>query len=398
LNRSSKAKTIALAIEHFSPYKGGAESYAVSLASTLARNGWTIHLFGLSWDGEPPTALFHRMKIPRFLPSWAKMLYFALKHKKMVESQYFDVILGFGNTVYMNVYQSHGGVHRFSTIRKIHAETNKILRLIKRLLILLSLKDKVRHWIESAPFRVNPTPTIIAISQMVRSDMASFYGINEEEIQLIYNGVDTEKYNVGTRERMRGPIRQQLSISEDHIAFLFVSYDLKKKGIVPLIKATAELKEAGVHNMKVLVVGEQPYRSVLRLVSRLGLKDLVSFMGPTTKPEEYYANCDVLILPTYYDACSLVVIEAMCCGLPVITTEFNGAAGIISNGKEGYVLPHPPVHSELAQSMRTFTSRERLKEMSRAASLTGKKYSIKNNHLKMMMEFDRLIESRHANH
>ena len=398
MNPSSKAKAIALAIEHFSKHKGGAESYAVSLASTLARNGWTIHLFGLSWDGEPPTALFHRMKIPRFLPSWAKMLYFALKHKKMVEGQYFDVILGFGNTVYMNVYQSHGGVHRFSTIRKIHAETNKILRLIKRLLILLSLKDKVRHWIESAPFRLNPTPTIIAISQMVRGDMASFYGINEEKIQLIYNGVDTEKYNVHTRERMRGPIRQQLSISDAHIAFLFVSYDLKKKGIVPLIRATAELKEAGVHNMKVLVVGEHPYRSVLRLVSRLGLRDIVLFMGPTTKPEEYYASCDVLVLPTYYDACSLVVIEAMCCGLPVITTEFNGAAGIISNGKEGYVLPHPPVHSELAQSMRTFTSRERLKEMSRAASLTGKEYSIKNNHLKMMMEFDRLIESRHANH
>jgi UDP-glucose:(heptosyl)LPS alpha-1,3-glucosyltransferase len=398
LNRSSKAKTIALAIEHFSPYKGGAESYAVSLASTLARNGWTIHLFGLSWDGEPPTALFHRMKIPRFLPSWAKMLYFALKHKRMVEGQYFDVILGFGNTVYMNVYQSHGGVHRFSTIRKIHAETNKILRLIKRLLVFLSLKDKVRHWIESAPFRLNPTPTIIAISQMVRSDMASFYGINEEEIQLIYNGVDTEKYNVDTRERMRGPIRQQLSISEDHIAFLFVSYDLKKKGIVPLIKATAELKEAGVHNLKVLVVGEHPYRSVLRLVSRLGLKDIVLFMGPTTKPEEYYANCDVLVLPTYYDACSLVAIEAMCCGLPVITTEFNGAAGIISNGKDGYIVSHPPVHSELAQAMKTFKSRQRLKEMSRAASTTGEKYSIKNNHLKMMMEFDRLIESRHANH
>jgi len=398
LNRLSKAKTIALAIEHFSPYKGGAESYAVSLASTLARNGWATHLYGLSWDGEPPTAIFHRIEIPRFLPSWAKMLHFALKHRKMVEGQYFDVILGFGNTVYMNVYQSHGGVHRFSTIRKIHAETNKTLRLIKRLLIFLSVKDKVRYWIESAPFRLNPRPTIIAISQMVRSDMASFYAINEKEIQLIYNGVDTEKYNVDTRKRMRGPLRRQLGISEDHIAFLFVSYDLKKKGIVPLIKATAELKEADVHNLKVLVVGQRPYPSVVRLVSRLGLKDIVLFIGPTTNPEEYYANCDVLVLPTYYDACSLVVIEAMCCGLPVITTVFNGAAGIISNAKDGYVISHPPVHSELAQAMKTLMSQERLKEMSKAASSTGKKYSIKQNHQRMMMAFDRVIESRQGDH
>jgi UDP-glucose:(heptosyl)LPS alpha-1,3-glucosyltransferase len=267
---------------------------------------------------------------------------------------------------------------------------------MKRLLIFLSVKNKVRHWIESAPFRLNPRPTIIAISQMIRSDMASFYGINEKEIQLIYNGVDTEKYNVDTRKRMRGLMRRQLGISDDHIAFLFISYDLRKKGIAPLIKATAELKEANFRNLKVLVVGERPYRSVVRLVSRLGLKDIVLFMGPTTNPEGYYANCDVLVLPTYYDACSLVVIEAMCCGLPVITTVFNGAAGIISNGKDGYVISHPPAHPELARAMKTLMSQERLKEMSKAASSTGKKYSIKQNHLRMMMEFDRLIESRHG--
>lgn len=326
------------------------------------------------------------------------MLFFALKHKKMLEGQDFDVILGFGNTVYMNAYQSHGGVHRFSTARKVYAETSKILRLIKRLLIFLSVKDKVRHWIESAPFRLNPRPKIIAISQMVRSDMASFYGINEKEIELIYNGVDTEKYNVDTRERLRGPIRRQLGISDDHIAFLFVSYDLRKKGIVPLIEATAELKKSDVRNLKVLVVGERPYHSVLRLVSKLGLKDIVLFMGPTMNPEEYYASCDVLVLPTYYDACSLVVIEAMCCGLPVITTVFNGAAGIITNGKDGYVISHPPVHTELAQGVKALMSQERLKEMSRAASSTGEKYSIKKNHLRMMTAFDRLIESRHGNH
>lgn len=391
-------KKIALAIENFSKYKGGAESYAVSLASTLVENGWETHLFGLSWDGEPHAAFFHRIKIPRFLPSWAKMILFALKHKKMVKSQTFDVILGFGNTIYMNVYQSHGGVHRFSTARKVYAERSRILRLIKRLLIFLSVKDKVRHWIESAPFRLSSRPKIIAISQMVREDMASFYGISEKEIGLIYNGVDTEKYNTNMRERLRGPMRQQLGINDDDIAFLFISYDLKKKGIVPLIEASAELKTSSVYNLKVLVVGERPYHSVLRLVSEVGLKDTVLFMGPTTNPEEYYANCDVLVLPTYYDACSLVVIEAMCCGLPAITTVCNGAAGIITNGKDGYVISHPPVHTELAQGMKAFMSQERLKEMSREASSNGEKYSIRKNHLEMMMAFNRLTESRHGTH
>jgi ADP-heptose:LPS heptosyltransferase len=46
-------KKIAFAMEKFSRYKGGAESYAVSLATFLIENGWEVHLFGESWDGEP---------------------------------------------------------------------------------------------------------------------------------------------------------------------------------------------------------------------------------------------------------------------------------------------------------------------------------------------------------
>ena len=390
-------KKIALAIENFSRYKGGAESYAVSLASTLIENGWEIHLFGQSWDAEPQAALFHRIKIPKLLPSWAKMILFALKHRKMVKSQAFDVILGFGNTIYMTVYQSHGGVHRFSTARKVYAETNIILRTIKRLLIAFSVKDKVRHWIESAPFRLNPRPKIIAISQMVRRDMASFYGISEKEIKLTYNGVDTEKYNTNARERLRGPMRQQLGINDDDIAFLFISYDLKKKGIVPLIEASAELKESSVSNFLVLVVGEHPNHSVLRRVSQLGLEDTMFFAGPTRAPEEYYANCDVLVLPTFYDACSLVVLEAMACGLPAITTISNGAAGIITHGKDGYVISHPPFPEELAEAMKALMSHDSLKQVSRQASLTGKRYTLEKNHREMIKVFNEAVRERVQN-
>jgi len=383
-------KKIALAIEDFSRHKGGAESYAVSLASSLVENGWEIHLYGYNWDGEPSTALFHRVKVPRLLPSWAKMILFALRHRAMVEGQDFDVILGFGNTTYMNVYQSHGGVHRYSTARKVHAESNPILRLLKRALIALSVKDKVRHWIESAPFRTEPRPRIIAISSMVREDMAAFYRIDQEKIDLIYNGIDTRKYNIGLRERLRGPLRERLGIEHNDIAFLFISYGLKKKGIVPLIEATAHLRRSNVCSFKLLAVGEPPYPSLLRRIARLGLEDTVIFAGPTRTPEEYYANCDVLVMPTFYDACSLVVMEGMACGLPAITTVSNGAAGIITNGKDGYIISYPPVPTELAEAMKAFFSQGRLKRMSRTASLTGKRYSLERNHREMISIFNEI--------
>lgn len=377
-------KKIAFAMEKFSRYAGGAESYAVSLATFLIENGWEVHLFGESWDGEPEAAVFHEITIPKYLPAWLKIILFALKHKRAVINQGFDVILGFGNTLYMNIYQSHGGVHWFSTKKKIYSEKSKIKRAIKRLTILLSLKQWARAWIESAPFRLDPRPRIVAISQMIKKDMASFFRVKSTEIKVVYNGVDTSRYNQSLRYELRGPLRRQLGIREDEVIFLFISYDLKKKGIEPLVEAASQLKRMGNTNFRVIAVGGLPYRALSRQVKALNIEDKILFTGPVRSTKEYYANSDVFVLPTYYDACSLVVIEAMASGLPSITTTANGAAGIITDGKDGYVIPHPPGSPDLAKKMQLLLDDEKRQEMSREALRAGRSYSEEKNHQEMM--------------
>ena len=386
--RNSAMKKIAFALEKFSRYAGGAESYAVSLATTLIENGWEVHFFGEAWDGEPKEAHFHEIYIPRFLPSWIKMLLFAWKHKKMTEKQHYDVVMGFGNTIYMNVYQSHGGVHQLSTSRKVYAENNVIRRIAKRIIILLSMKQWARAWIEAAPFRLNPRPRIIAIAHMIKNDMESFFHTNANEIEIIYNGVDTKRFNGSLRQRMRGQLRNQWGVSENDIVFLFVSYDLKKKGIEPLVEAAAELKRTGNDNFKVLVVGGQPYRSLVKLIEHLGIQETFIFAGRVKSIDEFYANSDVFVLPTYYDACSLVVIEAMASGIPSITTIFNGASGIIADGKNGYILSHPPDLSDLADKMHLLMDNKKRQRISEEAFRTGQEYSAERNHRDMMKVLD----------
>lgn len=380
-------KKIAFAIEKFSRYAGGAESYAVSLATFLVENGWEVHLFGETWDGEPEAAIFHKITIPKYLPAWLKMIWFALKHKRSVRNQDFDVIMGFGNTVYMNVYQSHGGVHWLSTKRKVYSEKSRIKRIIKRLIIVLSLKQWVRAWIESAPFRLDPRPRIVAISQMIKKDMESFFRVKSAEIKVVYNGIDTSRYNHNLHYELRGPLWRQLEISEDEVVFLFVSYDLKKKGIEPLIEAAFQLKKMGSTNFKVIVIGGLPYRALSRQIRVLNIEDKILFTGPVRSTKEYYANSDVFVLPTYYDACSLVVMEAMASGLPSITTTANGAAGIITDGKDGYVIPHPPESPDLAEKMQLLLDDEKRQEMSREALQTGRSYSAEKNHQQMIRIF-----------
>lgn len=381
-------------MEKFSRYAGGAESYAVSLAATLTAQGWEVHLFGEAWDGEPEAAVFHRIPIPRYLPAWLKIALFALKHKHAVRNRGFDVIMGFGNTVYMNVYQSHGGVHRFSTQRKVYSERSAVKRAFKRLTVLLSLKQWTRAWIESAPFRLDPRPEIVAISHMIRKDMESFFHVSSRDIHVVYNGVDTSRYNKNLRHTLRGPLRKRLGVAEDDVIFLFISYDLKKKGIEPLMEAASQLNFSAHDKFKIIIVGGLPSRALARRIKHLHLDDTVVFTGPVRSTEEYYANSDVFVLPTYYDACSLVVIEAMACGLPPITTTANGAAGIITDGRDGFVISHPPGSLDLAKKMEVFLDGEKLFRMSHEASRVGHHYSLQRNHQEMIRIFDDIAASK----
>ncbi|MBW2561630.1 MAG: glycosyltransferase family 4 protein [Deltaproteobacteria bacterium] len=387
-------KKIAFAIEKFSRYAGGAESYAVSLATTLIAQGWEVHLFGEAWDGEPEAAIFHRIPIPRYLPAWLKIALFALRHRRAVRNQDFDVIMGFGNTVYMNVYQSHGGVHQISTERKVYSERSAMKRALKRLTIVLSPKQWMRAWIESAPFRLDPRPEIVAIAHMIQRDMESVFHVSSSDIHVVYNGVDTSRYNRNLRDTVRGPLRKRLGIQDDEVVFLFVSYDLKKKGIEPLIEAAFQLKDSAHDRFRIIIVGGLPSRSLARRIKRLHLEDTILFTGPVRSTDQYYANSDVFVLPTYYDACSLVVIEAMACSLPPITTTANGAAGIIADGRDGFVIPHPPESPDLAEKMRVFFDGEKRQQMSHEASRVGHQYSLQKNHQEMIRIFDDIAASK----
>ena len=150
------------------------------------------------------------------------------------------------------------------------------------------------------------------------------------------------------------------------------------------MEAVSQLKKMGNANFKVMVVGGLPYRALSKQIRALNIEDKIFFTGPVRSTEEYYANSDVFVLPTYYDACSLVVIEAMACGLPSITTTSNGAAGIITDGKDGCIILHPPRAQELAKKMQLLLDYEKRREMSKEALRTGRSYPAKKNHQEMM--------------
>ncbi len=383
---------IAIAMENFSRHGGGAESYAVSLAETLVSRGWEVHLYGHTWDGLPAGAVFHSIpKLPRWIPPSIRIMAFALRHRRMIVGEEFDVVLGFGNTLTMNVYQSHGGVHFISNVRKVQAIRNPVKRWLKLVAMLATPKYHARAWIESAPFRMTKHPVIIAISDMVRNDMADYFRVDKRDIRLVYNGIDPTRFASGNLDR-RLEWRKRLGF-DNEVLFLFLAYDFRKKGLRYLVEAAGRLRDrVGKGRFGVVAVGAQPSPSLQRLLDKLRLSQVVVFPGATKEPEAFYNASDVFVLPTFYDACSLVVFEAMAAGLPAITTAFNGAAGIIHDGGDGVVLHHPRNIDEMAHAMERFLQPGQLKSASQAARQTASAYTAQANHQLMLGIFKEVAE------
>jgi len=102
-----------------------------------------------------------------------------------------------------------------------------------------------------------------------------------------------------------------------------------------------------------LVIGDGRPAEYQRLARRLGIGAVVRFVGQVDdrRLEQLYRRCDVLVHPTFFDPCSLVVFEALASGCPVITTSRNGAAELMVSGRHGYVLENPGNVDALADAL-----------------------------------------------
>jgi UDP-glucose:(heptosyl)LPS alpha-1,3-glucosyltransferase len=108
---------IGLAIYNFNPKKGGAERYAYDLSTMLSKRGHNVFVFCTDGVEVSGVTLVRLDTMP--FPRWLRSLSFALNHNKQVRRFGLDVVLGFGNTIELDVFQSHGGIQHVWMKREI---------------------------------------------------------------------------------------------------------------------------------------------------------------------------------------------------------------------------------------------------------------------------------------
>jgi UDP-glucose:(heptosyl)LPS alpha-1,3-glucosyltransferase len=320
---------------------GGAERYLQTLIRHLRKEGDEIHIFAHQWS-EGEGAIFHKIRIVP-LGSFLSVVTFNMNAKSALEKDHgMDCVVSFERTTCQDIYRAGEGCHReWLTIRSAVEPFYKRLsfRINPLHLSLLALERRL----------FSNTGLIVANSKMVKEQIIRHYAVPEARIMIIYNGVDLMRFTPGNRGTWREKVRQDLSVSEHGNLLLFVGSGFKRKGLKTLISAMALIKE---EDLKALVIGGDEVHRYKRWAAQCGISERIIFLGPQREIEQFYAGADLFVLPTLYDPFSNATLEAMASGLPVITTRNNGAAELIENGREGFVIPAPLDVEELADTIR----------------------------------------------
>jgi len=321
-----------------------------SVVAELAKRGHEVHVFAHEWDTTANVNGVDVHRVPMSaLFSFTRASSFAKNCREMLASEKFDVVFSFERTLQQDVYRAGDGCHR-----EWLEQRKKFASAFKKLTMPLNPLHKVLLSLERKVFSPQNTKLVVANSHRGKTEIVRHYKFPAANIRVIYNGVDSEKFSPDCRDKFRKATREKFGIGETDFVALFVGSGWERKGLAFAIRAVAKMESGGRKGV-LLVVGRDSREGKYRgQAQQLGVSDRVLFAGTTKEIEQFYGAGDVLLLPTIYEPFSNVCLEAMACGLPVITSRANGVAELIANNVNGGVVENPADWEAIAKWLKFF--------------------------------------------
>jgi UDP-glucose:(heptosyl)LPS alpha-1,3-glucosyltransferase len=349
---------------------GGTERDFYRTAEGLRDLGHEIHLF-CSEFAVPAPAGVKAHTIPTLpLGRTARMLSFAFNAPEFIRKKQCDVVVSFGRLTRQDVLRSGGGSHRVFLDKMAQGEG-----AVRRLWHRVSLYHRSLLTLEARQFGSDGCKKIIAVSREVKRELMSTYGVHDEKIAVLYNGVDTDRFHQGRREA-REAIRRQWGLPLEAPLSLFVGNGFRRKGLDRVLNAWTSPALAGAH---LLVVGsdaqEAPYRERAEKIAR----GRIVFAGPQAAIENYYAAADLLVLPAFQEAFGNVVLEALACGVPVLVSPQVGAGEVLTGALAEGIVDCCDDAYKLGERIARLMQGERRRVLSEEARRLAERYSWDNH-------------------
>ncbi len=334
---------IALILPRLSRY-GGVEQFAFRLAEALAETRNSEHeveFICARSECLPPVGVrTHIVGRPGGL-KFIKMLWFLIRAEQVRKRGNYDLVISLGKTWNQDMMRVGGGPQKTFWELSEKAWPAGFSRWFKHLRRRLLPSNWLTRIIDNHQYRSGCR--IICVSDAVRHWTQKAYpGIPVPEV--IYNLPDLSRFTPPTPEQ-KLLSRIALNIDNNHVAIATATSNFALKGTGVLIRSVAMLPE----NVHLFIAGGRDSEPYQRLAKKLGVAGRIHFLGKVEDMPALYRAMDLFVLPSFYDACSNAVLEALACGLKVLSTTANGSSVFLP---QEHVTPDPGDAEDLAARIR----------------------------------------------
>lgn len=305
---------------------GGAERFVSRALEALSAHDMELNVITRQWEGERQDNWHIHICDPMKLGRISREKGFADAARKIWQRENFDIVQSHERIAGCDIYRAGDGVHRRWLMQRA-----RILPSWRGKWLFMDRYHRYVMQAERAMYQAPELKAVICNAEMVKQEIIEDFSIPANKIHVIYNAIDSSRF-VPANEELRAKLRNEMAIPQNAVALVFVGSGFERKGLASAIRAIANT------DRYLVVVGQDKAdKQYQELAQSLGCQNRVRFMGMQKNTLPFYQAVDGLLLPTLYDPFPNVILEAMACGLPVITSHTCGGAEFITTGQNGYV-------------------------------------------------------------
>ncbi|MEM1697944.1 MAG: glycosyltransferase family 4 protein [Thermofilaceae archaeon] len=329
------------------PRRGGAtEVYVLKLCEALRKLGVEAYVIDRLWNNTNRNGCIIRVKVP-----------------KLLDSKILTNILGrYKHSILKEVAFGISASRALEGFEIVHANTAWVGHVLAYMTRKLRTRfvytchnplwpeenvhfgEKVVRLVEGSAMR--RADAVIALNETMKKALTGRAGVNQDKVFVVPNGVDVEFFKPGLR---CDEVNAKYGLEGKRVV-LFVGRVTHAKGVHVLLEAIKILKDKhGLKDVKTMIVGplsgcfgdDKPTDYVQRLREYAIKNNMDAVFTGSLDDEElrYLYSCShVLVLPSYFEAFPMVLIEAMASGLPVIGSKAGGIVDVVEDGVNGFLF------------------------------------------------------------
>lgn len=238
------------------------------------------------------------------------------------------------------------------------------------------VQDRLNQMANRIAFRMSTS--IVVNSTDVAQFIGEHYGAPSERIEVVYNGVDAQRFQPAALEPEKPHIVSvgRLVRQKNHELFL--------RGAA---RVAREYPDASF-----TIVGEGPLRQDLeRLSAELGLGGRVTFAGERRDVDSILPTATLFWLTSRWEGMPNAAMEALACGLPVIATDVGGVRSLVRDNIEGFVIPSEDSDALVSRTLAVLGNADLRQAMRRAARTRAEEFAVPAMAAKLASLYDRAL-------